>query len=450
VESREMNMSTCPSDYYLQLPPQKQKVIDSWEKKKQSLTELKIRKAIDSMLNLNNEMKRSSKRFLRVHVKDTSRKNDGKNKSTQKYVDMGAILTIWNVSESQIECLKEGKLINFTHLDVKSILYDGMLQLVASTRTSMKYTYHQPSLKDLVTYGYRPRHYSSMTRFQIISKKTTSLTECPELDCMGYLLHVHTESIGSDKRLFIYLTDESGLVLRLTKLSCLNDAFMLQLFGGSHSKGQGMVICIRNIRIFPFDVVENCATGFWTDSTYHMKPSCCRSKELNSWANSTQGNFICSNLSHLLLNKFPCGNIPSSLKTLIGQIVGFINGVERDEGDLSTRWVVLIDCGQDRCVEAVIPLNLLHKIDHTLCDELIIESRNKWPQDNIQETDEINILLLGKRLRESGILFNFTLEEVKTEKLRYFEVKKIGKADSTALFKLLFVSAVDYFGICSA
>ena len=133
-------------------------------------------KAVDMSMSENSEMLHSSVRILRILVKVYSndilelQRDIACNPVDEKSI---AMLTIWNVTDEQIEFLKEGKVIRLKNLCVKNALIDNILQVSAYPKKTSIESLSSPWLvKDLRSIGYTPREYQSISRMNDISKKT--------------------------------------------------------------------------------------------------------------------------------------------------------------------------------------------------------------------------------------------------------------------------------------
>jgi len=284
------------------LSKEEQTRIDRLKTKQISLIEDKVRKAVDMSMSENSEMLHTSVRILRILVKGYSndilqpQRDIACNPVDEKNI---AMLTIWNVTDEQIEFLKEGKVIRLKNLCVKNALIDNILQVSAYPKKTSIESLSSPWLvKDLRSIGYTPREYQSISRMNDISKKTKTYIKLEEQDCTGYLLKTQ---FCDQNKLAIYITDESGLLLRIEREDCNDsDLLMRQWTTVSHESGGKKVISFRDIRVFPFDELENCAVGCWTQSTSISQSESKRSTIVNNWAN-TQNSVLISDklLSYL-------------------------------------------------------------------------------------------------------------------------------------------------------
>ena len=114
------------------LSKEEQTKIDRLKTKQISFIKNKVRKAVDMSMSENLEMLHSSVRSLRILVKSypndilESQRDIACNPVDEKSI---AMLTIWNVTDEQIEFLKEGKVIRLKNLCDKNALIDNILQV---------------------------------------------------------------------------------------------------------------------------------------------------------------------------------------------------------------------------------------------------------------------------------------------------------------------------------
>ena len=153
-----------------------------------------MRKAVDVSMSENSEMLHSSVSILRILVKGYSndilepQRDIACNPVDEKNI---AMLTIWNVTDEQIEFLKEGKVIRLKKLCVKNVLIESILQVNAyPKKTSIESLSNPWLMKDLRSIGYTPREYQSISRMNDILKKTNIYIKLEEQDCTGYLLKI--------------------------------------------------------------------------------------------------------------------------------------------------------------------------------------------------------------------------------------------------------------------
>lgn len=182
---------------------------------------------------------------------------------------------------------------------LRNALINSILQVSAHPKkTSIESLSSSWLMKDLRSIGHTPREYQSLSRMNDISKKTKTYIKLEGRDSTGYLLKAQ---FRDQNKLDIYIIDESGLFLRIEREDCNDyDLLIHQWTTFSHESGGKKVIYFRDIRVFPFDELENCAMGCWTQSTSISQSECKRSTIVNIWAN-TQNSLLISDklLSYL-------------------------------------------------------------------------------------------------------------------------------------------------------
>merc|ERR1712183_714233 len=122
---------------------------------------------------------------------------------------------------------------------------------------------------------------------------------------------------------------------------------------------------------------------------------------------------MCDNLLHLLISRIPVvGKIPSSFVISIGYIMCLTSVKENHMYIKPEKFgKLLIDCGQCKLVEAMLPIFMLENIKLLCLDVLSCPSRRNIIS-NEKELNNDYLDIISEKLRESGVLFNFLLQRM--------------------------------------
>eukprot|EP00555_Chaetoceros_dichaeta_P000747 CAMPEP_0198279310 /NCGR_PEP_ID=MMETSP1447-20131203/66855_1 /TAXON_ID=420782 /ORGANISM="Chaetoceros dichaeta, Strain CCMP1751" /LENGTH=427 /DNA_ID=CAMNT_0043974471 /DNA_START=1247 /DNA_END=2530 /DNA_ORIENTATION=- len=421
----------------------------------------RTRKEITNTLEDEDGLSRKSKRLLRVYVCSYSNHGPAKDRNAYKTIPAHhghALLTIWDVSDNQVDLFQEGTAVRLKNLGVKSKRCDGMLQLHANARAMMEKITPQPSKEFLRLSGFKKRKYNNLLWAQLLSKQMEkSCLHCPEHDCIGYLLKVSTLIIGDGggKRVYLYLTDESGFLIRVERdFYNSSDSCSSQWVCGSHDFGQGMILPIRDIRILPFDPVEGCAVGIWTESSsLGDLTNCERIFMLKEWCSSTLGTLICDNLLDKLGSHLPCfEKLPNTVAIVIGFVVALkvhmsskdhksVNNTAVDgylgQNDTSgTTFKIYIDTGKGRALEAILPPNFVSDLLGVCLSDVKLDVMNQLKTDAKQNLLALDLESLNKQICETNTLFTFALNSPKNLSDVCYEVAGIKRADILSTARL--------------
>eukprot|EP00586_Coscinodiscus_wailesii_P000068 CAMPEP_0172480112 /NCGR_PEP_ID=MMETSP1066-20121228/5055_1 /TAXON_ID=671091 /ORGANISM="Coscinodiscus wailesii, Strain CCMP2513" /LENGTH=1175 /DNA_ID=CAMNT_0013241137 /DNA_START=62 /DNA_END=3586 /DNA_ORIENTATION=+ len=363
LQWKRMSSASSPFDYYEKLPQNEKRIVDLWKEKRYTLMQDLMQKTIDETLQENEQLEtRESTPFIKLMVK-TLQRDEGTHCGRINKIDnnVGAILTVWNVSEDQLSRLKEGNVLRIKNVAVKPSLRDEMLQLSANKKTRFQELPFKtkPSPHTLQLSGYQPRCFASMIRAHIQSKKMTLSSQSSSLlrgdnvdiDVIGVVLRLTTEKChDKDDSILrrIYMTDESGLILRLEKrISAAAAAEESDCFGTAGpwtaATAEKKVYAIRDVRVSSFDQTNGCAVVLWTNSSslYLKKDenrkgnnnSGVRNREdsLKKWFSSKEGQLLCNTV----LESFDAGvpirgrHFPNNMIVMIGYICDVVIEGER-------------------------------------------------------------------------------------------------------------------------
>ena len=452
-----MLSSVSPQDYYENLSIDGRNEIDKWKDKREFMVQDRTRKEIDTLLQDDASLFRSSIPFLKLFVK--AHHKDNLNRGDAVKERNCAILTIWRVSESQIEILKEGNIIRFKSLAVKDVLHDGFLQLNANCKTPMQLLSQKiNTTTNLKNIGYNPRTLLPISKIHLLAKKSKYVSHidhrAPTIDTVAYLLKsVETHKINS-KIIQIYVTDETSMLLRIEKEigDKKKDLLSRQLNSKLKESGTKRIMSFRDITLVTFDEEENCAVAVWTRSSSQNKSSSNRFNELHKWSTSSACRKMCTKLEDkMTLDLISLGDLPTEKFIAVGYIVSLTSqdlneSTSKAKGYdkqiiCSEPWRVTIDCGKKNLVEAIFPLCLLDEISSLL--KIAYEKKlpetfgNKFENVDLRR-DKVTTTRrrIERILRESGQLLHFSLQQMTFEGNADYIVSRLKLAEISALVRL--------------
>jgi len=429
---RAMDASINPSDFHTQLSEDQQNEIDRWYNRRLTLINDEMHRAVTKSFSSERNMQRQSTRFIRFLVRSWVTKNDLISKG-RDIKDEG-ILTIWEPSQGQIEMLKEGSLIQFHNLDVKASSNSDQKQLSARRSTIMQKSNNSPSEEDLKTSGYSKRKYLPLLRVHLKSKKLGNESiSCPELDCAGYLLDLKETKIEVGMRLLIYLTDITGLVLRIEYDGCaLSDFTHRHKLKPEAQKST--LLLFRDLRVCPFDRLEGCARAIWTQSTTFIFRVNHNLSSIADIPAPPPEEDIYERLSLQLRTGIPMNlKLPISIRLVFGYAVNILPRQKAlmNYTMISTHYLkVVIDSGL--IIEASLPTHLVSNFLQMYSIDANIVSTLMNPESNINELFDC-AQHLSQKLKYKSTLLRFVLQSVIKENDNVFEVIDISLTDVKAL-----------------
>ena len=382
TEWKQMMISNSPEDYYENMSLAERGVVDDWNGRRPVLLQNMLSKFVaDSMGDASGSgSERRSKPYIKTLVKTFHR--------NQMSIDTqpSAELTVWSVSDDLDELLKEGTVLQMKNLGVKEKNREGLLQLSAGSKTKM-----DPLSKDsrqlLLHSGYETRRPKSLIKINLISKKMESDRLTNEVDVVACVAKIRR--LG-DNSTCIYLTDESGLVLNITRNhdATNNDPFHL-----GNSKAN-IVVSFCNIQITGFDEIAQCAIGTWGLFSCKSNRVEARYEELDAWCQSQLGADAIGAVCARLDAGIPIiGGLSNKHHISIGYVVSLLEG-----DDFNPHMIeAAIDYGEETLLVAEFPL---HLIQHTVALLQNIEVHDlsrpveSWGASALSEFFQNNLKLL--------------------------------------------------------
>ena len=364
-----MQSATCQNDYCNKLSQREQESVDSWVNRRSSLIQLKSQRIISQRLETEPGMSSwKSSRFIKINVRALVKRGHSEPNVATKDGNE-AMLTLWDPSEEQLSLLQEGRVVYFENVAVKEKEIDNLLQLSIRGKATMKEINPHPPLESLYLSGYRKREQHSLVRIHLESRRlSASSIVSPECDVIGYLLRVTKVPLGDNTRFFIYITDQTGLVLRIER-DTFNDKDneLVHWEKHTHELGCGLLLHFLNIRIRPFDLFEGCAVGIWTNSSIYQKTMnnshCCK---LQNWSESSEeGKALCDVIIDRMNLYFPTsGKLPKEFAVIIGKVLNVqrIKGKNEKMMDIKDDLLLAVDVGTGQAIEFLLPNELLSKV----------------------------------------------------------------------------------------
>ena len=382
-----------------------------------------VSRSIEDSLKDHAAPDRTSIPYIRVLVKALCR-----SKQTEKSQKMTAELTVWRVSEEHLHLLKEGAVVRMKNLGVKSGR-GGLLQLSANKDAKMEPLPTEPTQYQLIESGYVERSPNSLVRITLMSRALDSSFLAREVDLVACVVNIRQRGEHTSEA---WLTDESGLVMKLTRNHGPqnNDPFHL----GNAEASLPAVVAFCNIQVESFDASEQCARGVWSLSSCkaggHLMRI--RQEELESWCNSPSGLECCRSTLDRIHARIPlCAGAFNRHRVCIGYILGF------DVRDTNTSALdVFVDYGEERPLTARFPL-------HLLCDALQLSNTSDtdvdWSSVELRGLDDAMISLLGEYFRSNQVPLHIKLEMTSTygdESASVPTVAEVSLAPADALSRL--------------
>jgi breast cancer 2 susceptibility protein len=418
---RLIAQSESPEKLYRRLDDLGKSSVDGWNRKRAALLQRSIQKAISERIAEDDASTRKITPFLRLLVKSTDCKKSLKCEE--------AVLTVWQPTDDQLDVLQEGSILRFRELSVRPDRYDGMLQFTASSRTSMEMRTQAVPCND--ENGYVPRTPTNLFSVTCASKRLLQTVQASgrpvETDTLGIVFKVFDNKHDADG--CVYVTDESGLVLRIQRISLFSDFDTESRFisTATESKREAIVAC-RDLRVLPYDTSEVCAVAEYTRTSSHSTGSKnARVNQLMSWACTKEGRAKLRYLAACVDAEVPFLQKPAMLdeRVAFGYVAGFFVPP-------SKVLQVTVDCTGDQLHTWNFPLSLLKETSEACQGSVVALNADA-------EASASQLKCLGDISRARGILLRFHLRRVKsTDTLDGFiyEVFSVKKANIGALASL--------------
>lgn len=421
--------SLSPSDLFAGLSTEEKADIERWRHKRGAMLQTRIQQEVQAKIEDEPSLVRESIPFVRLLVRSYDRSLVSGRGAVRKSVDE-ATLTVWSPTEDQLNLLREGAVLQFENIAVRSI-YEGRLQLSANGRTHVAPL--QPgaiSMDLLMASGYVERKYSPIFGIHAGSRKLlepghAQVLQC-EFDVIGVVLKV-VES-ERDNETTIYLTDRSSLILRIQcgSMKGLGDLVGLRSSIARQCVEHPRIKAFRDVRMLPFDKIENCAVA-------EFRPVSCISSQsvepmtanLQQWTESKRGRDRLQCLAAYLDAGLTSLQRPrAAFVSAVGYIAGFTV-------HSSSQLRILVDCGTADFQEWAFPFHLLQdiKLPNSSCDTVSLSPAEEGICSRLKH--------LGRFFRARGVLFRFILKRCPSSLTSFrpceIEVCQINLADTEAI-----------------
>jgi hypothetical protein len=421
--------SMSPSEFFEGLNADDMVVVSNWREKRSMILRDRLQKEVEAELECDTSLIRKSTPFIRLLVQTQAvASQDEKPSKVTKCED--ALLTIWQPTEDQIGVLKEGATLQLQHVAVRESKYDGLVQLTANGRTYLEALESNVVPTRRLFSQSSQQWFQNLFRIHIHSHKLQGLvgekSRLVDVDTVVVLLKVETLDSSADESLILHVTDETKLILRI---HCDIVPTGLETSSWEHQCGKEGVMRIlsfTNLRVLPFDLVENCAVARFCDTSILSKAASNRLDLLRNWAESG-GQDTVDNVSHFMGARLSIRERHDWL-TALGYIVGF-------KVESSASLQIEVDTGGDELQDWEFPICLLQ--------ELVFEG---WEATVALCPDEERrataLGVMEKLFRARGILFRFQLRrKPETEvSANRFLVSALEVAENVRLAPILAIS----------
>jgi hypothetical protein len=288
---------------------------------------------------------------------------------------------------------------------------------------------------------------SKLLKAYITSKKLSKLSDTlPEHDCTGIILKTTQCDIGFNmKRLLMYVTDESGFLIRIerTVTDPSELVYIQSWMDNTHEMTrEAKIWTFCDLKILPFDTVEGCAVATWTEySSYRDTMHLSRMEELRQWYSSSFAKISLDLLLDKLKTIPVCASVPKSLTVIIGfATLVQQQGLNVTHKGIDEMYQVMIDVGVRKHISAVCPNALLKDLlDFYHSDKVEQESNTVintlTTSQNESSKMEHVVKFLNELLQKKAIMLQYVLrKKVSTRQYEVIEIKRVCVESLTRLY----------------
>ena len=392
---KSLMKSMSPSEFFEGLHADEKAIVSKWREKRSSILRDRLQKEVEAELECDTSLIRKSTPFIRllVQTRDVASQEEQPRKAANCEE---ALLTIWQPTEEQIGVLKAGAVLQLQNVAVRESKFDGLVQLTANSRTCLEALESSAVLTPSSSQSSK-RWFQNVFRIHIHSHKLQGSADgnsrLVDVDTVVVLLKVETPDSSADEKLILYVTDETKLILRI---HCDIVPCGLERSSWEHQCGKKSIMRIlsfSNVRVLPFDLVENCAVARFSDTSILSKAASDRSDLLRNWAES-RGQDTVDSVSYFVGARLSIRERHDWL-TALGYIIGF-------KVESSASLQIEVDTGGDELQEWEFPIHLLQKlvfegleVNVALCPD--------------EEKRAIALGVMEQLFRARGIIFRFQL-----------------------------------------
>lgn len=335
----------------------------------------------------------------------------------------GALLTVWNATESQEAILNEGEVVTFRNLVVKSSKRDGLLQLTARESTPMHDAQYDVETRRSI--GFVGRSFVPFFLHHTLSRKLCLGVPLPFpaqlIDIAGSIVRVVQCNVHQFK---IYLSDDSGLVSRIDR-SCSAEVASAFVSMSVNTRGTLQPIAFRDVRVMPYDYVECCAVAAFThNSSFSTTNRVCASMALTTNHDDE--------LARLVAVAMEAGTSSCAIAEYLSSCpvsvaIGRIVGCEKSVRGSTHVFNVKVDCGSTTLHSWEVPSFLMD-------DVLAVIGDGRRPTSLSFKKSKRSGSSRGfqRALMASGVLLRFVLQA----KMTSYEVRQLCIADCHAISAL--------------
>eukprot|EP00977_Amphora_coffeiformis_P023036 scaffold12124_cov137-Amphora_coffeaeformis.AAC.2 len=343
-EWKDMMRHACPDDFLSNASDDIKNLIRSWQDRRKHLITERIRQELETRFEEHGLDEDTSKPFAKFLIEDTGSSSKGVD-STDSH--SRAVLTVWGASTGQLELLKERATLRARQLSVKEDKFDGLLQLSAGNRTIFLEAPKKPLANGIKVDNILASRSPIRGIFQTcLLSKCYDQSEKPSslFDIVGTVLRLEE----SDGRWKIYLTDRSGMVLRVDSAIPFCE----------RTEPSYSTLCLRSIEIGPFDMIENVGVVIYgpaaSSSSEGTSPSF---ERLARWLGTEEAR---KQIELTLISLM--ARLPTKARIRTPRVVFLAYLVEFTVLE-SKHLIVKVDTGKEDLLDLHLPLSLLAKID---------------------------------------------------------------------------------------
>jgi hypothetical protein len=331
------------------------RALKSWSEKRRVLLQRRVQEEIEAELQMDESLLRQSKPFIRVKVHSVAG-----TESVDMHSEL-AMLTIWDPSEEQLDLLKEGSTIEVQDVAVRSVPFDGLLQLTINGRTALRRA-ESDDTEILQNIRYQAR--SALNLFQVHAlshalqrepREWKTSKPFPTFDTVGIMACDLRSSTDENPGYEVHLTDESCLSLRVHFHKI---PYELKRKLMDPLEPSARVIALNDLQVLPFDTTMNCAVAKYSTLSSVFKDSI-RQARLVDWMKRSES-------ENSLLRV--CGHVKASLpRSLSGSSFSTVGSIVGASAPGGTTLKIEVDCGVS-VEEWILPTCVLQSIHESLED----------------------------------------------------------------------------------
>jgi hypothetical protein len=380
------------------------RIMEKWRCHRETLIRKQVQQEVDANSDDAVSLCRESTPFVKVFVKSLS-----------DIACQGALLTVWNIADSQQALLREGNIVKFRNLAVKATKHEGLLQLTARETTPMHAAEYHKEVR--LSAGFVRRSTVPLFHHHTISRKLSRGVPVPiqkqHLDMVGLVLKVVQVSAHQHR---IYLTDESGLISRIDRNGIVSATSVLTSLHGSQVENLQSTV-FRDVRAMPYDNFENCAVAAFTHNSRLSYQKCSHSsRTLRTESDAAVlGCAAIALQAGTTIHAISCCRL-GRVAVAIGRIVAWKY--------MATHVEIRVDCGST-------PLHAW-ELPHFLIEDTFAVIEHPLVSVSPEKSQRLDSLRVYQKILMTGVLLRFVLQAKKTS----YEVRQLCVADVQSITAL--------------